>query len=98
MGLGSLYRRKKRDPETGKLVETGPWWMKYYDCGKPFCLSTGKKGKREAQAVLSKAKAKVLEGHRETSQVQRAKFDDLIELLKQEYILKGRKTWKRRMR
>ena len=33
--MGSLYRRKKRDPKTGDLVETVPYWMKYYDQGKP---------------------------------------------------------------
>ena len=55
--MGSLYRRKKRDPETGQLVETGPWWMKYYDSGHPIAQSTGKYEKREAKAVLQKAEA-----------------------------------------
>jgi len=44
--MGSLYRRKKRDPLTGKLVEKGPWWMKYYDQGKPYSHSTQKYEKR----------------------------------------------------
>ena len=95
--MGSLYRRKKRDPETGQLVETGPWWMKFYDCGKPFCLSTGKKEKREALNVLKKAEAKVLEGHREGPAISRTRFEDLISLLEVEYQLKGRKTWTRRL-
>ena len=38
--MGMLYRRKKRDPVTGKLVEGGPWWMKYYRDGRPFYESS----------------------------------------------------------
>lgn len=63
--MGMLYRRKKKDLVTGKLVEAGPWWMKYYDQGKPYFQSTGKFEKREAKAVLHKAEVKVLEGQRE---------------------------------
>ncbi len=93
---GTLYRRKKRDPRTGKLVETGPWWMKYYDQGKPYCQSTGKYKKGEALDILVQTKAQVLKGQQEGPQIHRTKFEDLIELLKQEYRLKGFKTWKRR--
>ena len=94
--MGSLYRRKKRDLKTGELVATGPYWMKYYDCGKPYYQSTGKIEKREALSVLKKVEAKVLEGQREGSQIHRTRFEDLVILIKQEYALKGRKTWKRR--
>ncbi len=78
-------------------METGPWWMKYYDSGHPIAQSTGKYEKREAKNVLKKAEAKVLEGQREGSTVNRTRFDDLVELLERDYQLKGRKTWKRRL-
>ena len=94
--MGMLYRRKKKDPKTGQLVETGPWWVKYYDNGRPVQQSTEKMEKREAQAVLKKAEAKVLDGQREGPKINRTKFDDLIPLLKREYEIKGRKTWNRR--
>ena len=94
--MGMLYRRKKKDPKTGKLVESGPWWMKYYDQGKPYYESTEKLNKSEASKALKKKEAKVLQGHKEGSKVNRTKFEDLIELLKQEYAIKGRKTWSRR--
>jgi integrase len=94
--MGMLYRRKKKDPVTGKLVETGPWWMKYYDCGKPYFQSTGKVEKREALSVLKKVEAKVLDGQREGPQIHRTRFEDLVVLLQQEYALKNRKTWIRR--
>ncbi len=94
--MGMLYRRKKRNPATGELVELPIWWMKYYDAGRPVYESTCKTEKREAQSVLKRAEAKVLEGQREGPVVNRTKFEDLVELLKREYQLKGRKTWSRR--
>jgi len=94
--MGMLYRRKKRDPATGQLVELPRWWMKYYDTGRPVYESTGRVEKREAIAVLKRAESKVLEGQREGSTVNRTKFEDLVEVLKREYQLKGRKTWVRR--
>jgi len=95
--MGMLYRRKKKDPLTGKLVEKGPWWMKYYDQGKPYSHSTQKYEKREALMVLKKAEAKVLEGQREGSAIIHTRFEDLIGLLELEYQLKGLKTWTRRL-
>ena len=94
--MGMLYRRKKRDPATGLLVEQGPWWMKYYDGGKPIYESTGKDEKREGLVVLRRAETKVADGQREGPAVNRTRFEDLIEGLKNDYILKRLKTWKLR--
>ena len=94
--MGMLYRRKKRGLVTGLLVEQGPWWMKYYDGGKPIYESTAKIEKREALIVLRRAEAKVADGQQEGSAVKRTRFEDLIEELKNDYILKRRKTWKLR--
>ena len=38
--MGMLYRRKQKN-EAGKFVEVGPWWMKYYDNGRPIYQGTG---------------------------------------------------------
>jgi integrase len=70
--------------------------MKYYDNGQPIYQSTEKKEKRDAQAVLKRAEGKVLDSQREGPMIQRTRFEDLVGLLKQEYALKGRKTWTRR--
>jgi integrase len=77
-------------------VRSGPWWMKYYDNGKPVSRSTGKLDKREAMLVLRKAEGRAAEGQRETPLVHRVKFEDLEEDLKQEYQIRGLKTWSRR--
>lgn len=95
--MGMLYRRKKKDSVTGKLIERGPYWMKYYDDGRPVYQSTGKTEKREAIKVLQRAEGKVLDGQREGPAVHRTRFEDLIEGLKRDYELKGRTTWTRRV-
>ncbi|NGZ98490.1 MAG: site-specific integrase [Nitrospira sp. WS110] len=94
--MGMLYRRKKKDPATGEFVEVGPWWMKYFDNGKPIYQSTKKYDKREAIAALKRAEHKVLEGQREGPLVYRTKYEDLVEDLKRDYRLRGLKTWTRR--
>src|SRR5688500_3111663 len=93
--MGMLYRRKQRKA-TGVLVEGGPWWMKYYDNGRPIFESTRTFERREANAILKKAEHKVLEGHRATSRTRRIKFDDLVTDLKEDYVLRGLRTWNRR--
>jgi hypothetical protein len=40
--MGMIYRRKKRDPATGLLVEAGPHWMKYYSEGRPIQKAHGR--------------------------------------------------------
>jgi len=88
--MGMLYRRKKNG------LETGPWWMKYYDHGKPIYQSTEKYEKRDAIAVLRRMEAKVVEGQREGTHLQRTRFEDLISGLKHDYVIKGFKSWDRR--
>lgn len=67
--------------------------MKYYDNGRPIYQSTEKVEKREALAVLKRAESKVLDGQREGPMIHRTRFKDLVDGLKREYELRGRKTW-----
>ncbi len=94
--MGMLYRRRKKDPLTGQVVEHGPWWIKVYDHGHPILESTGKYEKREALIVLRKAEGKIAEGQREGPLARRTRFEDLIKGLKNDYVVRGRKTWQRR--
>lgn len=93
--MGMLYRRTQLN-EAGKRVEVGPWWMKYYDHGRPVYESTHTYEKREAVAALKRAESKVLDGQRVTSRTHRTKFDDLVDDLRQDYALRGLRTWDRR--
>ena len=94
--MGSLYRRKKKDRLTGAVREHGPWWMKYYDQGRPIYRSTEQYEKRDAQKVLQKAEGRVAQGKRESSKIHQTRFEHLEQALQLDYQLKGRKTWSRR--
>jgi integrase len=58
--------------------------------------NTNKVEKREALVVLRRAETKVADGQREGPAVNRTRFEDLIEGLKNDYIVKRLKTWKLR--
>jgi hypothetical protein len=51
--MGCIYRRKKRLAD-GTTVETGPYWIKYYRNGSPFCETTHTDRKSEAERELRK--------------------------------------------
>lgn len=70
--------------------------MKYYEGGKPIYESADKEEKREGFVVLRRAETKVADGQREGPAVNRTRFKDLIEGLKNDYLLKRLKTWKLR--
>ncbi len=59
--------------------------------------STEQYEKRKAQKAPQKAEGKVAEGQWESPVVHRTKFEALIEDLRRDYELKGRKTWPRRL-
>ena len=57
--MGRIYRRKKKDPATGLLVETGPHWMKYYSEGRPIQESTRTLDRVEAKRLLKEKEGEV---------------------------------------
>jgi hypothetical protein len=65
--------------------------MKYSDSGKPICESTSKT-KREALVVLRRAETKVADRQQEGSAVKHTRFEDIIEGLKNDYILSGARS------
>ena len=91
MGMGCLYRRKKKLAD-GTMIEVGPYWMKWYRNGTPFSESTHTESKTEAQRELNKRMGDVARGVPVTSKVGRVKFDELIENLCNEYRANGRRS------
>ncbi|MBK9112749.1 MAG: hypothetical protein IPM88_14010 [Nitrospira sp.] len=67
--MGMIYRRKKRDPATGKLEEQGPYWMKYYIEGRAIQESTKVFEKEQAKKIL-----KVKEGEVAAGIISRAEY------------------------
>ncbi len=93
--MGMLYRRRKRDPLTGQMIVLSPWWIKFYDHGRPIRESTGTTDKAEARRRLKQKEGKVSEGVYQGPQVERTKFEDLIEGIRQDYTLNDRKSHRR---
>ena len=93
--MGMLYRRKKRDPSTGKLTEVGPYWMKYYVEGRPIQTSTKTCDYAQAKSILKQREGEVATGLYQGPKTDRIKFEDLAGLLEQDYKLNRRKTSKR---
>jgi hypothetical protein len=75
--MGCIYRRKKKQAD-GTMVSTGPYWMKYYRNGSPFCESTHTERKSDAERELKKREGDIARGVPITSKVGRVLFDELI--------------------
>ena len=93
--MGMIYRRKKRDPATGLLVETGPHWMKYYSDGRPIQESTRSVDRVEAKRLLKEKEGEVATGLYRGPKIERIRFEDLAALVKQDYQINKRKTARR---
>ena len=93
--MGALYQRKKKNPVTGEWVEQEPWWIKYYDNGKPIHESTGTDDKTEARRRLKEKEGQVAQGLHQGTQVARTKFEDLVTGIEQDYALNDRKSARR---
>ena len=90
--MGMLYRRKKPNSATGKPTETGPWWLKYYREGRPYYESSDTEDKSEARRKLKEREGQVATGQYHGPQVERTRFEDLVNLIRQDYALNERKS------
>src|SRR5215469_10770001 len=93
--MGMFYRRKVRDPVTGELVERGPWWMKFYHDGRPIYDSTGTADKAEARRVLRRRESQIVSGSYHGPQVDKTRFADLVEGIRQDYAVNERRSTRR---
>lgn len=93
--MGMIYRRKKRDPVTGLLVETGLYWMKYYVQGRPIPEGTRTFDRVEAKRLLKEKEGTVASGLYRGPKIERIRFEDLAALVKQDYQINKRKTLRR---
>ncbi|MGB4895083.1 MAG: hypothetical protein WBO94_11290, partial [Nitrospira sp.] len=93
--MGMIYRRKKRDPATGKLEEQGPYWMKYYIEGRAIQESTKVFEKEQAKKILKVKEGEVAAGIYRGPSMDRIRFEDLAALVQQDYQINRRKTVRR---
>ncbi len=93
--MGSIYRKTAKDPGTGRRVDIGPYWIKFYRNGRPFRESTRVFDRKEATRKLKEREGEIAKGQFRGLQVERTKFDDLAADLKLDYQTNRRKTLRR---
>ena len=93
--MGTIYRRKMRDPTTGLLVETGPHWIQYFVDGRPIQESTRTLDRVEAKRLLKEKEGAVASGLYRGPKIERSRFEDLAALVRQDYQINKRKTVRR---
>ena len=77
--LGYIYRRKRRDKRTGKIVEGDIWWIKYYRHGKPYRESTNSDKITVAQRLLKIREGQIAEGKLPGIHFEKVIFEELAE-------------------
>ncbi len=87
--MGWIYRRKKRDPETKQLKETGPWWIGYHVNGHPVRESTEGMTKTEAERLLKEREGRVVTGQPIIRHADRLRYDEIADDLRRHYETTG---------
>jgi len=93
--MGTIYRKTANDPGTGRRVDIGPYWIKFYRNGRPFRESTRTLDKAEARRTLKQREGEIAEGRFRGLAVERTKFEDLAADLKMDYHTNHKKTLRR---
>src|SRR5262245_4313810 len=89
--MGCIYRRKKK-LEDGTLIETGPYWVKYYRNGRPMRESCGSEKEGDAKQLLKLREGDIARGVPVTPKVGRVTIDELIEDVINDYRTNGQKS------
>lgn len=93
--MGMLYRRKKRDSQTGQMIESKVWWMKYYDQDRPIRESAQTTDKTAAARKLKEREYQLSIGIRQGAQADRTMFEDLVAGIRTDYAVNKRKSSRR---
>ncbi len=88
--MGSIYRRAVKDPETGRRVNIGPYWFKYYRNGRPFRESAHSEKIGEARRLLALRQGQVVEGRFPGLRVEKVRVDELARDYLRDYEINGR--------
>ena len=79
-GFGRVYKRGNT------------WWVQYHYRGRRVRESSGSHRKTDAVKLLRKRLEEMSSGKFVANNAERVKFDDLVDLLKQDYELNGRRS------
>jgi hypothetical protein len=91
--MGCIYPRKKRLAD-GTVIETGPYWIKYYRNGRPMAESAESEKESDAKRILRLREGDIERGVAIAPRVGRVRVDELIQDLITEYRTNGRRSLK----
>ncbi len=98
--MGHIYRRKRKDRK-GRIHESRVWWIQYYKNGRKFRESSGSIKRSDAEKLLRLREGMIARGIFVRPNIERIKFDELVEDLEVDYQVNGYSTFsdlKRRLR
>ena len=90
--MGSIYKRKWKDPKTGEIIEGNILWLKYYRYGKPYRESTHTDKISKAEKLLKKREGEIIEGRLPGIHFEKVTFNELAEDFLTDYRINGKDT------
>jgi hypothetical protein len=93
--MGTIYKRKWKDPKTGELVEGSILWIKYYRHGKPYRESSKSENVTDARRLLKTREGEIAQGKHPGVYFDKVTFDAPAKDLVTDYTVNDRDTLKR---
>lgn len=93
-GIGHIYRRKVKDPVTGKVRTLPTWWLQFGHEGRDIRESSKSHNQRTAESLLRKRIAEIEQGTF-APRADRLTVEDLAKAIETNYRVKGRRSIER---
>ena len=91
-GMGGVYQPSYRDKKTGERVTVPTWWIYYNQRGKQIKESSRSTKESDAWRLLKKRHGEIDQGKPVGPDVTRTTFEDLMEMLKDDYAANARRS------
>lgn len=91
-GVGSIYRRRRRDPKTGEWIESPLYWIQYYYHGEHIRRPAKTTERGKAIRFLKEQIAAANSGRRTVIEAECFKFQNLVDLILRDYARNLRKS------
>jgi len=91
-GFGGVYRPTYKDKRTGRLKKSSNWWIQYYVQGQRRLENSRSRNRSDALKLLKKRLGEIVDGKILASAIERTRFADLAELLRNDYEVNARRS------
>jgi integrase len=91
-GFGTVYLPTYKDKRTGELRQSSIWWIQYSVHGQRKIENSHSRNRSDALRLLKKRLEEIVDGRLIVSAVERTRFQDLAELLINDYEINGRRS------